>query len=51
MCLIQSSFILFFTLISKTNENGKKWGIKGKNVLRKVLVDQKRKFWIIAPDQ
>jgi len=25
--------------------------MKGKNALGKVLVDQKRKFWITAPDQ
>ena len=47
----QSSYILFFAFNSRTNEIDEKLGRKGKNVLGKILVDQKCKFWIIAPDQ
>ena len=47
----QSSYVLFFAFNSRTNEIDEKLGRKGKNVLGKILVDQKCKFWIIAPDQ
>ena len=47
----QSSYILFFAFNSRTNEIDEKLGRDGKNVLRKISVDQKCKFWIIVPDQ
>ena len=46
-----SGYILFFAFNSRTNKIDEKLGRKGKNVLRKILVDQKCKFWIIAPDK